>query len=359
MSNTRYAVNHHNNAEICAKIDQPVPAELISTRSAGNNNTLSYLKGDIIADRLNEIFGPLGWSAAASPAKIDRFEETRKKQDRSRNMIEVDMVIYVVTTQVTLTIKSQTPDSTDTVFVQTGVGYGEVEANKHAKDAVGMAVKGAETDGLKRCATLLGKAFGMFLTSTGSQDDIDYAHNNNADGKKKAKEIRSKRLAGNNSANQDNRASNNDQRDSREERETPEVGHRNQQTRGKTADQRDRELARQQENKPENRAAPEQKRVQDRREKRAEDAPAQEQAGPPKASAPTNYDLDLEPLTRDDQIAFGSTFVSKLEQAKSKEDKINLFNRHRDTIKNFDGPVLRKIRQHLERHDINMDEVPA
>ena len=71
----RYNVNFHNDADIAAAVDQNVPRELISERSAGNNNTLSYLKGDIDVDALNRIFGPLGWGMVASPPQIDRFED--------------------------------------------------------------------------------------------------------------------------------------------------------------------------------------------------------------------------------------------------------------------------------------------
>lgn len=356
----RYNVNFHNDADIAAAVDQNVPRELISERSAGNNNTLSYLKGDIDVDALNRIFGPLGWGMVASPPQIDRFEDKRTKWEKPQgggraSPKEVDMVIYAVTTQVTLTIKKRSPESSDTVFTQTGVGYGEVEPGKHAKDAIGMAVKGAETDGLKRCCTMLGKAFGMFLNADGSQSDIEYAHRNNAKGLASAKRIRS--------ASEDNRSSNrnDDRRDDRQDsRDAGRSDNRNE-NRGRGSSSRNNDDDDRNSNRGRNNGKDEDRDRETQAPKnesraKSDDKPAGGRKRPT-AEVNDNFDLDSEPITRDDQIAYGATFVRKLNDATNRDDRIDLVKRHRDAISNLDAKLITRIKEQAQRHDIDIDKV--
>lgn len=347
----RYNVNFHNDADIALAVDQNVPRELISERSAGNNNTLSYLKGDIDVDALNRIFGPLGWGMVASPPQIDRFEDKRTKWEKPQgggraSPKEVDMVIYAVTTQVTLTIKKRSPESSDTIFTQTGVGYGEVEPGKHAKDAIGMAVKGAETDGLKRCCTMLGKAFGMFLNADGSQSDIEYAHRNNAKGLTAAKRIRN--------ASEDNRStsrSNEREDNRRDDRHDDRDSGRNE-SRGRGSSSRRNEDEDRNNNRGRNSS-----RDNDRTQGSKDDEKPASGRKRPTAEVNDNFDLDSEPITRDDQIAYGATFVRKLNDATNRDDRVELVKRHRDAISNLDAKLITRIKEQAQRHDIDIDKV--
>lgn len=185
----RYQGTMHVSDKVAKALDEDVERALISSREGAANTTLSYLRGDVIADHLNQVFGPLGWEVNAKIDRIDAHEATRKgfngKPDR-------DVFVVQVVTSVTLTIKPTVAGGTPTSYTQSGLGYGEVDIDKQRKDAYNMAVKGADTDGLKRCSTFLGRKLGMFLID-GVQDDIDYAHNggrNKVAARKKAREMR-------------------------------------------------------------------------------------------------------------------------------------------------------------------------
>jgi len=354
----RYNVSIHNDASIAAAVDREVPKELLSSRSAGGNNSVTYLKGDISVDRLNEIFGPLGWSVAAGKPEMDKENAMRLKWEKgNRTPKEVEMVVYSVMTQVTLTIKKRTPDGSDTVFVQTGIGYGEVEPGKYAKEAIGMAVKGAETDGLKRCTTMLGKAFGMFLDQDGNQTDIEYAHKNNKAGLTKAKQIRSRaeRSA--------------PQRDDRQDDEQRDEGQR-QGGRQSSARQQDRQQDNRQDSSEERKPAPRRDERGSGQSERARDEdngspderqgqePAKKGTRPrPKSEINENFDLGSEPVTRSDQLAYGATIVRRLSDARDKREREELIRDHRDTITNLEGNILTRLKEAAKQHDIDIDRI--
>jgi len=370
MEKPRYNVNMHNDESIALGVDTPIPPELISSRSQGQNSRVSYIKGDISVDRLNEIFGPLAWGSKAGNPQIDRFEEKRTKWEKpsgggAAKPRDADMVIYVVTTQITLTIKARTPESTDTVFVQTGVGYGEVEAGKHAKDAIAMAVKGAETDGFKRCTTMLGKAFGMFLNADGSQSDIEYAHRMDRESLTKAKQIRTKRT---NARQNDGPVA----ADSAEHKARPAEGSSSQRTENKSTDSRTQERnnrADERETQNNDGAGREQKREersQGSSGSRSNSDNSQERGGSdnkpakgerPKAQVNKHFDLDQEPVTRDDQIAYGATLVRLLEEGENEKARTDLIRKHRQTIIAFDSNLLGRIREQANRYNINIDTI--
>ena len=72
--NNRYPTTNFNSNEISEKLETPVLPEVISKRPGRGNTTLSYIRGDIIADQMNAIFGPLGWDLQASVPIIDHWE---------------------------------------------------------------------------------------------------------------------------------------------------------------------------------------------------------------------------------------------------------------------------------------------
>lgn len=162
-------------ADLAVRLDADIHPWLLSEREGGNKTTLSYVKVDILTDTLNKLFGPLGWGVEA---EIQKMEDFQYEKPGWQGAAPTEMYVFQVISQVKLTIKPQTDAGTPTVFIQSGIGYGEVKINAHRKDAVGMAVKGAESDGLKRCCNFLGRALGMFLVG-GKQDPVTYAHNGN------------------------------------------------------------------------------------------------------------------------------------------------------------------------------------
>ena len=383
----RYDVNMHNDAAIAAAVDRNVPPELVSNRASGRNSTVSYLKGDIDADRLNEIFGPLGWCVSASTPKIDRFEDTRTKWDKPQGggratPKDVEMVIYAVTTQVTLTIKARSEKSTDTVFVQTGVGYGEVEPNKHAKDAIGMAVKGAETDGFKRCCTFLGKAFGMFLNSDGTQGDIEYAHRNNNEGLRKAQSLRSNGQRNNNQSggsqrNADQRDDNRSQGSRQAENSPRDQSNRSERSQGRQdSGDTDRQEARntrsqKSSEQSEDKQSGGRSTASQNRNENASRSNSNEngnkssdgankpkgRTGRPTAHVDDNVDLTSEPVTRDDQISYGATIVRKLTEASNNDERVDLIRKHRSTITNLDNAIYDKLKKQANKYDIDIESV--
>jgi hypothetical protein len=161
--------------DLAKKLDADIHPWLLSEREGGNKTKLSYVKVDILTDTLNKLFGPLGWGVEAEIQKMEDFQYDKPGYQGAASS---EMYVFQVISQVKLTIKPQTDGGTPTVFIQSGIGYGEVKVNAHRKDAVGMAVKGAESDGLKRCCNFLGRALGMFLVG-GKQDPVTYAHNGN------------------------------------------------------------------------------------------------------------------------------------------------------------------------------------
>ena len=348
---TRYNVSIHNDAAIAAAVDQPVPKELLSSRSAGGNNSVTYLKGDISVDRLNEIFGPLGWGVVASAPQIDKEVATRTKWE-NRKPKEVEMVVYSVTTQVTLTIKKRTPEGTDTVFVQTGIGYGEVEPGKYAKEAIGMAVKGAETDGLKRCTSMLGKAFGMFLDQDGNQSDIEYAHKGNRDGLAKARKMRQQNERSQGRGDEAPRGRGNDRDDRDADREPRDEGRRPTSQRQAPKDDSPEAGSGAKRDKGEDRGdAPSGDRKED-------DAKEQKPSrSRPKAQVNDDFDLDSEPVTRADQVAYGATIVKRLKNAKNKNEREELIRRHRESITNLEGNILTRLKEAALQHEIDIDKI--
>lgn len=125
------------------KLAQDLPRDIVKTRPQ-SGQTLSYVPGDYVIKRLNEVFGFDGWSA--DPGAIHIMPGDRP-------------VVYV---QVTLRAVGVTRGDV-------GVGL----AAKNTGDAMETAIKAAFTDGLKRCARTFGASFGLALYDK-EQTDVGY-----------------------------------------------------------------------------------------------------------------------------------------------------------------------------------------
>lgn len=368
----RYPVTIHVAPEMLTKIDQPIDEAVISRRPGGGNTTQAYLKGDIIADQLNEVFGPLGWSKASKIHTIDDWEET-KTVTRSNVTRNLEMHMVQVISDVTLTIKKTTPDGSDTVFIEQGVGYGEVEKGKSRKEAFGMAVKGASTDGLKRCSSLLGKRFGMMMASSGSQIDIEYAHNGKSVDMNKARAMRAQKNGGDANTSRTNDRSNqrddrsnqrNDARDQRRDAPARDNSRSNEQNR----DLPQRETSsREQERRPaqERNGRDAEPKRDDTQKTAASDRQSnntQAQDGKPKPArrAPnTNYALESVPVTLEDQTDFGATLATRVKEMRQKADREGLVKQHINTIRNLDAPIRKRLRERLQEEGVDVDKIAS
>lgn len=373
MSDTRYPITIHISEEMATKIDRPVDAAIISNRPGGGNTTQSFLKGDIIADQLNAVFGPLGWGVEARIHQMDDWDET-KTVSRNNQPKDVSMHMVQVVSDVKLTIKKTTPDGTDTVFVQPGIGYGEAEEGKSRKEAFGMAVKGAATDGLKRCATLVGKAFGMMMASNGSQEDIEYAHNGKQQNLRKAQEMR--RTQGAQQRQQPRQIEDRSQQREeaprqQEERQRPQAQEQRPREEPRREPERARDDSRQQDGGDAQRR-PEVRDGVDTMERPAEPARREEppkadatvkeevaKPAPAKRGADTNYPLDSLPITKQDMTDFGATLVERVKEMRQHTDRVGLVKQHLNTIKNLDSAIRRRVIDRLREVDVDVDKIPS
>jgi hypothetical protein len=408
---SRYPITIHISQEMSDKIDTPVDPAVISNRPGGGNTVQSFLKGDIIADQLNAVFGPLGWGVEARIHQMDDWDET-KTVTRNNAPKDIAMHMVQVVSDVKLTIKKTTPEGSDTIFVQPGIGYGEAEEGKSRKEAFGMAVKGAATDGLKRCATLVGKAFGMMMASNGSQEDIEYAHNGKQQNLRKAQDMRRSQGGGRQqdqrpqaegrgqagrqqeSRTQEPRQNADDRgRDDRgagrgdEQRgqATPRGDRQPQDDRGRgqertREDERPREQERPRQDRPaeggrderggEQRRpdpdagrseagsrAPERVAEPEAAKPAAEKEPAKAPAA--KRGADTNYALDSLPITRQDMTDFGATLLERVRELKQHSDRVGLVRQHLNTIKNLDSPIRKRVIDRLRELEVDVDKVPS
>ena len=378
-----YPSTIHISDEMAAKINQPVDAAVISSRPGGGNTVQSFLKGDIIADALNNVFGPLGWGVEASIHQMDDWTET-KSLTRNNSRTDVTMHMVQVVSAVKLTVKKTTADGTDTVFVQPGIGYGEAEEGKSRKEAFGMAVKGAATDGLKRCATLLGKAFGMMMASNGSQEDIEYAHNGKAQNLSKARSLRQNAQRGGGQRQvEDQRARGGGQRQVEDQRGDRGDQQRRPEARDDVREQprrEEREPARQ-EQRPSERENDTDRRPEQRAERQPDErqqpvreteaaapaaerqaAPAEADAGaakPARRQADTSYPLDNLPITKQDMTDFGATLVARVKEMRQHSDRVGLVKQHLNTVKNLDSSVRKRVIERLRELEVDVDKIPS
>ena len=373
---TRYNVNMHNDETIANLVDQNVPPELISTRKGNGNSTYSYLTPDVDVDRLNEIFGPLGWDIRKGESSVTSYVETREEYGN-----KVEKRVFCVDTEVTLRIKKRSPESSDTKFTQSGVGTGDCNVGKDPKQAISLAIKTAESDGMKRCCSLLGKAFGLFLTNDGLQDDINYAHKNNGESLKKAKAIRTRNQK-NNGQQSGNQQSGNQQ--SGNQRPKANVQDKPQE-KSNASNQSNSNNQSDQRNNDQSKAIGDTKRASTRRaeEPQAESPKADTQEKANNEPAPNssqqsnaandsegnnnsgkikpddNFNLDNEPLTRQDQISFGATIKRKLKELTEQQERVNLVTKHRNTILGMDSRLCNHTIKVISEYDIDLHKLAA
>lgn len=394
MSTSRYPVTIHNNERIAGELDKPLEPWLISERDGARNVKYAYVKGDISPDLLNEIFGPLGWSVRSSIVSRDSWESEKQDGNTVKDMYNISVVAHVE-----LTIKSVEPGGADTVISQHGTGYGEVELNRNRSDALKLAIKGADTDGLKRCCNLLGRRMGMFLTNDGRQDEVHYAHANNRNTLNRALRMRDEAKRGKSEPNNGENAGRGDNHGRRDEarqepqrrdssprdegrrpsqeassrsndnRATPprDNGPRNETPRGESRernddrprnDHRDRddrgghssESRREAGSSQRNEGRPQSENKDSRREPQDR----QGQDIPPTA-VNRNYNLSHIPVTRQEMLDYGETLVSSLQFMNQTSDKEKFIKQHFKTIQDLDPKIRNRVIDELGKCGIDLD----
>lgn len=155
------------------KLNEPPPPAALKQRKEGGL-TLTYLTGWYVIQRMNEIFGPDGWSrglAGKGLYEVGRCErEIKQKNDTMRTRYDVAMLCeYRVTVHRANALPVTVED----------VGHGMGQRYSHMIDSHESAAKEAVTDALKRCCRSLGNALGNCLY------DEDW-RNDNAPGRSKA-----------------------------------------------------------------------------------------------------------------------------------------------------------------------------
>jgi hypothetical protein len=118
----------------------------VRTREGSRGTRLSYADVVLITDRLNEVFGPAGWTTG-----IEKLEVTGPVMARTSSGEKEYWTAYCVL-RLQIHAEGFIKESSDVGF---GDGWG--------RDGVELAVKEARSDALKRCAKDLGPAFALGL----------------------------------------------------------------------------------------------------------------------------------------------------------------------------------------------------
>lgn len=132
-------------------------ADRVATRKVGKKN-LSYLEGWEVKAALIRVFGYASFSAECLDSKILRAEQVSQKDGDGTN--------WSISAQATYRL---TIHQTGAVYTESAIATGNLPDWGESADA---ALKSAQTDALKRCATYLGTQFGLSLYDSGRLVDI-------------------------------------------------------------------------------------------------------------------------------------------------------------------------------------------
>lgn len=150
--------------EQIAKLQEPLAADAVRQREAGKGQTLDYVDGFYVFDRMNEIFGPGAWGYTmphGPPTKVAQWESTKDGKTRTHVAYTATVELYVRGTSGDDDTKPDGLrwfDSTPVTDVGFGSGIDVDPGAAHEK-----AIKEAVTDAVKRCARTLGRSMGLAL----------------------------------------------------------------------------------------------------------------------------------------------------------------------------------------------------
>lgn len=137
--------------KINSLLDEKIPRDVVSLRDGGGGRKLSYLEGWYVIDRLNKIFGPLGWSKEI--IDVRQVVNTTKNGEFPAYLVKVRLLVH--------------PEGSVKASKE-GYGYG---ADKSGLNAHELAIKEAVTDALKVAAKDLGMSMGLALYDK-SQENV-------------------------------------------------------------------------------------------------------------------------------------------------------------------------------------------
>lgn len=139
--------------DVVKDLDDSIPRSAVSERDGGGGRTLSYLAGHYVIDRLNKVFGPLGWASATTRLDCVHGGEHFKYGKTEKRVF---VAHYIAQVRLVVEVEHKKTEHTCT-------GYGDGEDAYNPGKAHELAVKEAETDALKRCAKNLGQSMGLAL----------------------------------------------------------------------------------------------------------------------------------------------------------------------------------------------------
>lgn len=122
-------------------------------------NGLAHLAAWDVRAHLNRVFGFGGWSADLTGLDLIHDVETLTSKGK-----EARKVAYRAVMRLTI-------HDCDATYTEAAVGESVMPTFKHG-DAHDMAIKTAESQALKRCATNLGDQFGLSLYNNGSRQSV-------------------------------------------------------------------------------------------------------------------------------------------------------------------------------------------
>lgn len=137
--------------EVNKMLDEKIPRDVVSSRSAGGGMRLSYLETHYVIDRMNKVFGNTGWEYETAEMEA----------------IEADKPTYRAKARIKAFVR--TGENTFLTITKEGTGYGSAKSKVEPHE---LALKEAESDAFKRAAMKFGMSLGLALYSK-EQENVD------------------------------------------------------------------------------------------------------------------------------------------------------------------------------------------
>lgn len=134
-----------------------IPRDEVSLRDGGGGKRLSYLEAHYVIQRMNDVFGPMGWDQEV--VSIGEVGLTYGK----------DKPAYIA--RVRLTALVATKDGGYMKCIKEDYGFGSDKSHLNPHE---MAIKEAVSDGFKRAARQFGMSLGLALYSK-EQENVEDA----------------------------------------------------------------------------------------------------------------------------------------------------------------------------------------
>ena len=173
---------------IAELLDQKIPRDVISSRDGGGGRQLSYLEGYYVIDRLNQIFGPLGWEKQILSVLPQEYEKTVKAGNDTK---VVRVRAYLVHLRLTVRDLSKLePHGSYNSCTKEAYGYGSDKPDRYGNvnNPGELAMKEAVTDALKVAAKDLGMSMGLALYDK-SQEFVDDSNGTETEEKKPTERV--------------------------------------------------------------------------------------------------------------------------------------------------------------------------